>query len=292
MKTMRELHCDTLPMRLPLRPDACHKGDFGAVAIIGGAPGMAGAALLAARAALYAGAGRVYAGLIDPRIGLDPATPELMVCAPQDLPPLSPPACVVLGPGLGQSETAQRLLHDWLDCAHPLLLDADALNLVAHDPRLRQRLAQRGNPSLLTPHPGEAGRLLGLSSQAVQADRTMAVRRLAEEFAAVAVLKGAGTLVMNPGGEIWRNRSGNPGMAAPGMGDVLAGVIAGLIAQGLPALEAALHGVWLHGAAADLAVAEGCGPRGLLASELLSRVRRLNQTPLAGKDACATKAAV
>lgn len=272
---MTEIRLDTLPARPAPRPAACHKGDFGAVAVLGGAPGMAGAALLAARAALYCGAGRVYAGLLDARIGLDPGTPELMVghiAAPL---PLSPPGCLVVGPGLGQSGAARAALWDALASELPLLLDADALNLLAADPDLRARILSRAAPTVLTPHPGEAGRLLGSGAAAVQSDRPGAARQLSEAFHAVAVLKGAGTLVRAPGGEVWRNGTGNPGMAAPGMGDILAGVIAALIAQGLESEAAAVLGVWLHGAAADLAVAEGLGPRGLTASELLPRARRL-----------------
>jgi hydroxyethylthiazole kinase-like uncharacterized protein yjeF len=266
---------NTLPARLPPRPVDCNKGDFGAVAVIGGAPGMVGAALLAARAALLCGAGRVYAGVLDERIGLDPATPELMVSSPEALPPLPHPSCLVAGPGLGRSAAARAALLAVLNADQALLLDADALNLLAADPALREQVSARSAATVLTPHPGEAGRLLGLSSEEVQSDRLGSVLRLSESFRAVAVLKGAGTLVKAPEGEAWLNTSGNPGMAAPGMGDVLAGIIAALIAQGMAAEAAAIAGVWLHGAAADLAVEEGLGPRGLTASELLPRARRL-----------------
>jgi len=272
---MRDIRLETLPARLSPRAVDCNKGDFGAVAVIGGAPGMVGAALLAARAALFCGAGRVYAGLLDERIGLDPVAPELMVTRPDTLPPLPKTACLVAGPGLGQSAAARAALLAVLDLDQPLLLDADALNLIAAEPALGQQVCARAAPTVLTPHPGEAGRLLGLSTIEVQGDRPGSVLRLCEAFHAVAVLKGAGTLVQAPGGELWRNTSGNPGMAAPGMGDVLAGIIAALIAQGMAVEAAAVCGVWLHGATADLAVNEGLGPRGLTASELLLRARRL-----------------
>lgn len=272
---MLEIRSETLPAVLaPRRPD-CNKGDFGSVVIIGGAPGMAGAALLAARAALLCGAGRVYAGLLDTRIGLDPNTPELMVSDVAAIPPLARPGCLVIGPGLGQSSAARAALRAALDGEQPLLLDADALNLIAADPALRAGVCGRTAPTVLTPHPGEAGRLLASTAAEVQRDRAGCALRLSDAFHAVAVLKGAGTLVKAPGGELWRNCSGNPGQAAPGMGDVLAGIIAALIAQGMTAEAAAVAGVWLHGAAADLAVTEGLGPRGLTASELLPRVRRL-----------------
>jgi ADP-dependent NAD(P)H-hydrate dehydratase / NAD(P)H-hydrate epimerase len=276
---MQSIKLHTLPDRLPPRAHDSNKGDFGAVAVIGGAPGMAGAALLAARAALLCGAGRVYAGVLDERIGLDPATPELMVCSPAALPPLAQPACLVVGPGLGRSAAARAALEAALPVEHALLLDADALNLIAADPSLREQVRARAAPTLLTPHPGEAGRLLGLSTSEVQNDRRGCVLRLSDDLGAVAVLKGAGTLVRAPRGQVWRNSSGNPGMAAPGMGDVLTGIIAALIAQGMTAESAAVVGVWLHGAAADLAVEDGLGPRGLTATELPPRVRRLLNTP-------------
>jgi len=272
---MRDIRLNTLPAFPSPRAVDCNKGDFGAVAVIGGAPGMVGAALLAARAALLCGAGRVYAGVLDERIGLDPATPELMVTRPTALPPLPQTACLVAGPGLGQSAAARVALAAILNVDRALLLDADALNLIALDPALHEQVRARTAPTVLTPHPGEAGRLLGLSATAVQGDRPGSVLRLCETFHAVAVLKGAGTLVQAPEGELWRNTSGNPGMAAAGMGDVLAGIIAALIAQGMAVEAAAVYGVWLHGAAADLAVNEGLGPRGLTASELLLHARRL-----------------
>ncbi|MDD5390283.1 MAG: NAD(P)H-hydrate dehydratase [Gallionellaceae bacterium] len=272
---MRDIRLNTLPARLAPRGVDCNKGDFGAVMVIGGAPGMVGAALLAARAALFCGAGKVYAGVLDERIGLDPATPELMVTRPDALPPLPQTTCLVVGPGLGQSAAARAALLAVLDVDRPLLLDADALNLIAADHALRDQVRARAAPTVLTPHPGEAGRLLGLSGAEVQSDRPGCARRLCEAFHVVAVLKGAGTLVQAPGGELWRNTSGNPGMAAPGMGDVLTGIIAALIAQGMAVEAAAVVGAWLHGAAADLALAEGLGPRGLTASELISRARRL-----------------
>lgn len=276
---MRDICLNTLPARLVSRPAECHKGDFGAVGVLGGAPGMAGAPLLAARAALLCGAGRVYAGVLDQRVGLDPAMPELMVVPPDRLLSLPKPACQVAGPGLGQSAASRAALAAILDVDQPLLLDADALNLIAGNPAMREQVRARTAPTLLTPHPGEAGRLLGRSGGEVQDDRLGSVLRLSETFRAVAVLKGAGTLVKAPTGEVWRNTTGNPGMAAPGMGDVLAGIIAALIAQGMDAAAAAVAGVWLHGAAADLAVAEGLGPRGLTASELLLRARRLVNEP-------------
>lgn len=265
------------PARLPPRPADCHKGDFGAVGVLGGAPGMAGAALLAGRGALLCGAGRVYVGLLDERVAFDPAAPELMITAPDRALALPAPACLVAGPGLGQSGAARDWLQRALAADFPLLLDADALNLLAGDETLADALARRAAPSLLTPHPGEAGRLLGVDASQVQADREGAIRALAGRYRAGVVLKGRATLVLGREGAIWRNATGNPGMAAPGMGDVLAGVIAALAVQGLDLYAAAALGVWLHGAAGDAAVARGVGPVGLTASEVARAVRdRLN----------------
>lgn len=266
------LRADTLPAglreALAQRPADCHKGDFGAVGVLGGAPGMAGAALLAARAALLAGAGRVHVGLLDERIAWDPVAPELMLDAPARALGLAAPACVVAGPGLGRSGCARGWLEQALATDLPLLLDADALNLLATDPGLDAALAARAAPTLLTPHPGEAARLLGWPVARVQAERGRAIETLRARWPASVVLKGHGSLVLGRDGVTWRNASGNPGLAAPGMGDVLTGLIAAGVAQGLSLDDAALLGVWLHGAAADLAVAQGIGPVGLTASEL------------------------
>jgi hydroxyethylthiazole kinase-like uncharacterized protein yjeF len=261
--------------RLPARPTDCHKGDFGAVGVLGGAPGMGGAALLTGRAALACGAGRVYLGLLDGRIAVDPHTPELMIGAPERMLALPSPACLVAGPGLGSSSAAREWLEVALAINHALLLDADALNLIAGDDALLARIRERAAPTLITPHPGEAARLLGETPASIQADREQAADRLMRLTGTTVVLKGAGTLVRHPGGEPWRNTTGNPGMAAPGMGDVLSGIIAALLVQGLTAEQAAITGVWLHGAAADAAVAAGAGPVGLMASEVITAARAL-----------------
>lgn len=272
---MPEISLNSLPARLPRRPTDGHKGDFGAVGVLGGAPGMAGAALLAGRAALACGAGRVYLGMLDERIGVDPAAPELMLAPPQRIMDLPAPACLVAGPGLGHGPAAREWLRQAMDLAHPVLLDADALNLTAGDAEMLARLRARPAPTLITPHPGEAGRLLGVSTGFVQQDREGALDRLVALTGAIVVLKGAGTLVRAPGGTLWRNTTGNSGMAAPGMGDVLCGFIAALLVQGLAPEAAAVVGVWLHGAAGDAAVQGGHGPVGLAASELIPQARRL-----------------
>jgi len=238
---------------------------------------MAGATLLAARAALLLGAGRVYCALLDERVAVGFTTPEVMVATPDTVLGIGPPACLVVGPGLGHATAARQWLEAALALPLPLLLDADALNLLAADPDLQRCLQAREMPPLLTPHPGEAGRLLGISTAEVQANRPGSARRLTERYGAHVVLKGAGSLVCSPSGGLLQNPSGNPGMAAPGMGDVLAGMIGALSAQGLDLARAACLGVYLHGAAGDQAVAEGCGPIGLTASEVALRARaRLN----------------
>jgi hydroxyethylthiazole kinase-like uncharacterized protein yjeF len=272
---MLDIRPETLPTRLPSRSTDSHKGDFGAVGVLGGAPGMAGAALLAGRAALLCGAGRVYVGLLDERVALDPATPELMLTTPDHALHPPAPACLVAGPGLGQSGAARGWLIQVLASVYPLVLDADALNLVARDGELRDALVTRPGPTLLTPHPGEAARLLNLSAEQVQRDRPAATQALADRYGTSVVLKGAASLVLPREGTLWRNTSGNPGMAAPGMGDVLAGLIAALTAQGLDLDRAALLGVWLHGAAGDRAVDQGRGPVGLTASELIHAAREI-----------------
>lgn len=275
---MHELHTIALEDCrgwLPPRPAGCHKGMMGSVGVVGGSPGMAGAALLAGRAALLLGAGRVYVGMLDDRVAVDAVYPELMLTAPEAVLRLTAPACLVVGPGLGQGERARRLLYDCLQTALPLLIDADGLNLLAATPALQTALKERAAPTLLTPHPGEAGRLLGVATGQIQADRPAAVCALVERFGCLVALKGAGTLILAAGGRLWHNPTGNPGMAAPGMGDVLSGMIAALIAQGLTLEQAAVLGVYLHGTAGDAAVAAGIGPVGLTAGEVAQHARRL-----------------
>jgi hydroxyethylthiazole kinase-like uncharacterized protein yjeF len=248
-----------------------HKGSFGDVAVLGGAPGMLGAGLLAARSALYAGAGRVFLAALDASIGVDPNQPEIML---RDAAGFAfERRTVVAGPGLGDASQAMRLLGKVIDASGPLLLDADGLNLVAASPELQERLARHDGPVVLTPHPLEAARLLGVTAAIVQGDRLENARELAQRLHAVVVLKGAGSIIARPDGEVAINPTGNPGLATGGSGDVLAGVCGALLGQGWPAWEAALGAVWLHGAAADRLVADGAGPIGLTAGELPRAIR-------------------
>ena len=252
-----------------------HKGTFGTLGIVGGATGMVGAPLLAGRAALLAGAGKVHLGFVaDNPPAVDPAQPELMLRGADDV--LRGESTVLLvGPGLGQSRLAGDYLSRALHKPVPLLLDADALNLIALEASLANRLRKREHPALLTPHPAEAARLLQTSTAIVQADRLQAARRIAERFNAHVALKGAGTVCAFTSGEWTINGSGNPGLATAGSGDVLSGIVGALLAQGYPAERALMLAVCVHGAAADALVARDVGPIGLTASELSSAVRSL-----------------
>ena len=250
-----------------------HKGSFGSVGVLGGAPSMVGAAFLTARAALKLGAGRVFAGLVDAQApGFDPLQPELMLRRPHALlqTTLSALAC---GPGLGISLEASELLEAAILLDQPLVLDADALNLIASEANLQQALASRRVPAILTPHPAEAGRLLDGSTTEVQSDRIAAAREIASRYRSHVALKGCGTIIASVDDAWWINSTGNPGMATAGMGDVLSGIILALLGQHWPALPALLAGVHLHGAAADRLVAAGTGPIGLTAGEVIDAAR-------------------
>lgn len=250
-----------------------HKGSYGAVGILGGAPSMVGAAILAARAALKIGAGRVYAGLLDPAAPrIDLAQPELMFRAPDEL-LAAPLSALAVGPGLGGGADAMRLLDGLLSIQIPLVLDADALNLLAAQPARAQALGARSHATLLTPHPAEAARLLGTDTDCVQADRIAAARALAARYKAFVALKGCGTVVAFPDGRWWINPTGNPALASAGTGDVLTGLLAGLLAQGWPAAEGLLGAVYLHGGGGDRCLSEHQLQCGLTASELIDACR-------------------
>jgi ADP-dependent NAD(P)H-hydrate dehydratase / NAD(P)H-hydrate epimerase len=250
------------------RPRDSHKGQFGKVAIIGGNNGMIGAAILAGRGALKTGAGCVHVGLLAAHPpGVDMRQPELMLhpaAVALQLPGL---AVIAIGCGMGQDLAAQKVLHDALKLEATLVLDADALNILALRPDLRSLLLARKNPSVITPHPGEAAHLLGTGIDEVQADRTDAVQKLAAKMNCSVVLKGAGSLCITSDRKTWLNTTGNPGMSSAGMGDVLSGMIAAFIAQGLSADHALLLAVHLHGAAGDALAAQQAAI-GMTASEV------------------------
>ena len=265
-----------LRQALAPRPHNFHKGHAGSVAVIGGAYGMVGAAVLAGRAALKLGAGKVFLGLLtDHPPYLDYSQPELMLRTPRELLEAGMISAFAAGPGMGKVKSAEQLLRELLDAAAPLVLDADALNLIAASKTLQARLPKRGAASVLTPHPAEAARLLGCATAAVQNDRIQAALDLSQRYQAIAVLKGNGSVIASPDGSWLINTSGNPGMASAGMGDVLAGMIASLLAQGAAARDATAAAVWLHGAAADLLVRAGNGPIGISASELIEPARAI-----------------
>lgn len=268
----RRLELGQMRYWLAPRPRDAHKGDCGHVLVVGGDDGYAGAVRLAAEASARVGAGLVSVATRAEHVAaVTAARPELMcqaVASAADLAPLLQRATVVvIGPGLGQGIWGQQLLSMVLQSSLPLVVDADALNLLAQEPHYRKDW-------VLTPHPGEAARLLGESTLQVQQNRFVAAAGLQASFGGVVVLKGPGTVILANDGMPAICMAGNPGMASGGMGDVLSGVIAALIAQGLSLREAAAAGVCLHAGAADLAVGEG-GERGLLASDLFSHLRQL-----------------
>jgi NAD(P)H-hydrate epimerase len=249
-----------------------HKGSFGHVFALGGAPGYAGAVRMCGEAALRSGAGLVsLATHVDHAAIINATRPELMVRAVADGSDfdqfIEAASVIAAGPGLGQGDWGKNLFKAALATATPLVVDADALNLLADEPQ------SRGN-WIITPHPGEAARLLGSSVAEVQGDRFSAVRELAARFNAVAILKGCGSLVCGPDGELALCDAGNPGMASAGMGDVLTGVIAACAAQGMNLFEAACAGVWVHAVAGDRA-ARLQGERGLFATDLLPHLQSI-----------------
>ena len=257
---------------LPPRARDSHKGSNGHVLAIGGDHGTGGAIRMAAEAALRTGAGLVSVATREQNaLAMNAARPELMahgVDGPQTLQPMLDKASVLaVGPGLGQAAWGHALWTTALDADKPTVLDADGLNLL----HAESRALPAG--TVLTPHPGEAARLLRMSTPEVQADRFAAVRALAARYRATVVLKGNGSLIASPEGEVSVCPWGNPGMASGGMGDTLTGIIAGLLAQGCESYQAACLGVGLHARAADVAARDG--QRGLLAGDLLMPLRRL-----------------
>lgn len=268
---MKILDTNIISEYLPPRAKAAHKGDFGHVLIVGGNYGMAGAAIMAAGAAARVGAGLTSVATRAEHVIVMNATQPEIIChgihtADDLLPLLSKATVIAIGPGLGQSTWSKQLFNKVLTCEQPKVLDADALNLLSQNPI-------HNNNWILTPHVGEAARLLNCSNTEIQADRIAAVTKLQQQYGGVIVLKGAGTLIASAD-EIAICNAGNPGMASGGMGDVLTGIIAGLVAQKLELKIAAQLGVWIHAHAGDLAAAAQ-GERGLLATDLLLYIRQV-----------------
>ncbi|MNF32708.1 Bifunctional NAD(P)H-hydrate repair enzyme Nnr [compost metagenome] len=272
----RRLSGTSLP-GLASRSPAAHKGQFGRVLVIGGERGMGGAALLSAESALRSGTGMVSLATRSEHVGAALARlPEVMTAgvhsANQLMGLIESASVLVVGPGMGQASWGRSLLSAAANAGRLQVWDADALNLLA----LGAATLPVG--SVITPHPGEAARLLGLSTQQVQADRATAVQTLAQKYNAVCVLKGAGSLIADATGSLALCDRGHPAMASAGLGDVLAGLIGALLAQGMPAFESACLGTWLHACAGQV---EGQRGRGLAASDLIPAIRQLleEQTP-------------
>lgn len=249
-----------------------HKGDYGRVLIVAGQSGMSGAAILASRGALRAGAGLTYLAVPQELVNLvNLATPEVITLAFEKIKTIKPTA-VAIGPGLGTNHKAKELVCDLLT-SYPLLLtpfilDADALNIIAKNPKILKKTKAK---VIITPHPGELARLTRKKIEYIQNNRPKVARDFAKEYTCIVVLKGHRTVVADPSGEIYLNPTGNPGMASAGVGDVLCGMIAALIGQGLSQFEAAALGVYLHGLAGDLAAREK-GEASLIASDLVEKI--------------------
>ena len=268
----QNLDWQLLSQQFVRRERDAHKGDFGHVLVIGGDFGMGGAVHLAAEAALYVGAGLVSVATHAEHVtSVTASSPEIMCHAVNQaadlLPLLKKATVIVLGPGLGKSDWSRRLFQAALQATQPKVVDADALNLLSASP-------QKNNHWILTPHVGEAARLLHCTVEQVQSDRAVAVDKLCDQYAGVIVLKGAGTLIQFADELPFICHAGNPGMATAGMGDVLSGVIGGLLAQHFSLLSAAKTGVLLHAMAGDQAAYQ-LGERGLLARDLMPYLRKL-----------------
>ena len=269
---------------LPIRPPQTHKGDVGHVFVIAGSVGLTGAATLCSLGALRTGAGLVTLGIPESLNDLMEVKLTEVMTKPfpetkartfslQALPKLVSVIeqidALAIGPGLSQEPQTKQLVRQLLPrIVKPCVVDADGLNALADEPQLLKRLTL---PVILTPHPGEMGRLIRQSAQDIQRDRERTAKEFATHYRAVVVLKGYRTVVANVDGELYVNDTGNPGMASGGCGDVLTGIIAGLLGQHLSLFDAARLGVYLHGLAGDLAAAER-GQVGLIASDLLDRI--------------------
>lgn len=241
---------DEFPRVLRPRVKNSHKGDYGSVAVIGGTDGMIGASILAARAALISGAGRVTLECrAEHAPHVDMVYPEIMFATkPVNLENFD---AIVLGCGLGTSAEAKARVIEALNCQKPLILDADALNIIAADIKLQDMVLARRAPTVLTPHPGEAARLLRRDTAGVTADRVAACRELAVQTGAIVVLKGAGTVISMRSSRTWINPTGSPMLATGGSGDVLAGMIGAMFAQGYDMVESVLAAVYFHGLSAE-----------------------------------------
>lgn len=285
---------DALKPHFPRRSATAHKGHTGHLLVLAGSPGKTGAAAMATTSALRVGAGLVTLGIpqsLNPVLESQVTEAMTVPLAESDQGALDESAfealqallegkrCLAVGPGIGTDPSTGRLLSRLIQASPvPLIIDADALNLIAKDPTI---LAKRRSSMVLTPHPGEMARLGGHSTADIQSDRITVARAFAEQHGVVVVLKGAGTVIAQPDGTVFINPTGNPGMAAGGMGDVLTGIIAGLVTQGMPIAAAARCGVYLHGLAADR-MARLTAPVGYLATEVMDALPEAMQEMLTG----------
>ena len=247
-----------------------NKGNFGALAVVGGADGMGGALALASRSAVALGAGKVFAVALGTGPPFDPFCPEIM--RRRELPDEF--NSIAIGVGMGDSEKARAILTRALESSAPAVIDADALNIISRDSSIRKLLMTRQAQSIVTPHPAEAGRILNCDAAAIQADRIAAARQIASELNSVVVLKGGGSVFATPKDAWGICQSGNPGLAQAGSGDVLTGIIGALLAQTHDAVFSAKYGMWLHGAAADK-IAQEEGEIGLNINRLAAVSRQL-----------------
>lgn len=253
---------------MPKRKSATHKGDYGRVLIAAGSKGMTGAAVLASRGAHRTGVGLTYLAVPKPILDyVDAMTPEIITLPFADISKIKADAYAI-GPGLGVSSGTKQLVSKLAAYDKPLVIDADALNVIAKAPGLIKKAKA---DIIMTPHPGEMARLIKKSTIYVQANRLKVAWEAAKKFKCVMVLKGSRTVVADAHGKTFINNTGNPGMASAGVGDILTGMIAGLAAQGLSAWDAAVVGVYLHGLAGDLADKDK-GEYGMIASDVVEKI--------------------
>ena len=268
-KTINALTQKLVMANFAKRPRDSHKGMFGAVVVIGGATGMLGAPLLAARAALKLGAGCVHVGLLAENAPVvDWVQPEIMLHSAEIALNLPDNNVLAIGCGLGTTIDAQKLLYEALKLDTALVIDADALTLLARHADLQDDLRARTVPAIITPHPGEAARLLDCTTKWIQENRTVAAQQLAQKLRCRVALKGADSVCVVDNGKVYLNKTGNPGMSSAGMGDVLTGMIAAFIAQGMNSDDALLLAVHLHGAAGDTLAEQGI-TIGMTASDVI-----------------------
>lgn len=282
----RDRLVQTLRQRFPAlvapRNEESHKGSYGTVVTVGGTAGMSGAVCLAASTAMYLGCGKSIAVFCQPRLPFPiiPGYPEIILKTAADTTEFPQPNALLIGCGMGVSRSARKIFEKIAayDDA-PLLIDADALNLLARGDISTEKPDAGRATRVLTPHPTEAARLLGSTTAAIQKQRETSAARLAEKYHGWIVLKGHRSVIASPQGEITINDSGNAGLATAGSGDVLSGMIASLLAQGLPPRDAVLGAVWLHGAAAEF-LGQGIALPGLLAGEIAPAARALRQSAM------------